>query len=458
MRRVSVQVLFAIVFTISLSMFELIIFEILDMLDRSTRWWNWKIDLIVILCLLILVLPCYQFFLIFTNLSFPRNRAVLAALVCQGCYLYLFWQLGNHFPILPEDSKSASGWFEGVLVQPSIARIGVVGVTLMALLSGMGAVTCPYTYLTYFLLDVQESEVLKLETQLKETLDQITLKKKRLWSAQYDFELRQSKAQPDFGAGNGGSSKASATTSLFQATWQAAVNTVRLKRAPTEDGPNLATLQRQKDSVAALESFQRELFQELNDLKLEQARVAQSKTTKGRMFDLLGYVLSVYCVYKIIMYTANINIDSRPQDDPISIGLKLLTQKLKFEIDAEFWGQTIALVLVGIMIAASIRGFLLRLMAWFSTYSSSDTSDIIVLLLAMVMGMYFVSSVLLIRMNLPSTYRAIVSEVIGEIEFSFYHRWFDFIFLIASLSTVLYLFVSATIARRVRSITSDVSY
>src|SRR3989338_6165614 len=320
----------------------------------------------------------------------------------------------------------------------------------------MGAVTCPYTYLTYFLLDVQESEVLKLETQLKETLDQITLKKKRLWSAQYDFELRQSKAQPDFGAGNGGSSRASATTSLFQATWQAAVNTVRLKRAPTEDGPNLATLQRQKDSVAALESFQRELFQELNDLKLEQARVAQSKTTKGRMFDLLGYVLSVYCVYKIIMSTANIIFDRRPQDDPISIGLKLLTQKLKFEIDAEFWGQTIALVLVGIMIAASIRGFLLRLMAWFSTYSSSDTSDIIVLLLAMVMGMYFVSSVLLIRMNLPSTYRAIVSEVIGEIEFSFYHRWFDFIFLIASLSTVLYLFVSATIARRVRSITSDV--
>ena len=451
-RRMSVQLLFAIVFTLSLSMLQLVIFEILDFLERTTRWWNWKLDLLAMLLLLVLVLPSYLAFLLATNLGLRPSRASFAALLCQLCFLYLFWQLGHHLPLLPDDpSRGSPSWLEAALVRPAIARVGVLGVTLMALLSGIGAVTCPYAYLNYFLLDIQESEIPRLESQVRDTVDAIALRKKRLWAAQFDFEHRQSslsaaQKQEHGHSGVGG------------ALWDALGSTVRLKRNPTEDGPNLATISRQRETVAALESFQRELFQELNDLRSEQARVAQSKTTKGKLFDMLGYILSVYCVYKIVMSSANIIFDRRPQDDPISIGLRLATQKFHFDIDPEFWGQTISLVFIGIMIAASIRGFLHRLMQWFYTYSSSNTSELIVLLLAMIMGTYFVSSVLLIRMNLPLTYRAIVSEVIGEIEFSFYHRWFDFIFLIASLSTLLYLFVSANIAKRVRSMATDTSF
>jgi hypothetical protein len=74
------------------------------------------------------------------RLQMIRPLTILIWLV----YIYLFWKVGDPFPILSPK--------QGILsIEQGISRIGVIGVTVMALLSGFGAVNYPYTSMAYFM-------------------------------------------------------------------------------------------------------------------------------------------------------------------------------------------------------------------------------------------------------------------------------------------------------------------
>uniref|UniRef100_A0A3B3VZ87 Golgi pH regulator n=1 Tax=Poecilia latipinna TaxID=48699 RepID=A0A3B3VZ87_9TELE len=377
-RQYVVQVVFSVTFAFSCTMFELIIFEILGALSSTSRYFHWKLNLYVILLVLIFVVPFYIGYFVVSNIRLLQRQKLLFACMVWFTFMYFFWKLGDPFPILSPK--------HGILsIEQLISRVGVIGVTLMALLSGFGAVNCPYTYMSYFLRNVTDSDILALERRLLQTMDMIVSKKKRIAMTRRQMYQRGEDQNKQTG-------------------FWGMIKSVTSTQTGSE---NLSLIQQEVD---ALEELSRQLFLETVDLQATKERIEYSKTFQGKYFNFLGYFFSIYCVWKIFM--------------------------------VKFWSQHISFILVGIIIVTSIRGLLITLTKFFYAISSSKSSNVIVLVLAQIMGMYFVSSVLLMRMSMPLEYRSIVTEVLGELQFNFYHRWFDVIFLVSALSSILFLYLA----------------
>ena len=197
-----------------------------------------------------------------------------------------------------------------------------------------------------------------------------------------------------------------------------------------------------QQEVHALEELSRQLFLESVDLHNTRERMEFSKTLQGKYFDFVGHIFSGYCMWKIFISTVNIVFDRVGKVDPVTRGIEITVNWLGLKYDVMFWSQQVSFILVGILIVTSIRGLLITFTKFFNAIASSKSSNVIVLMLAQIMGMYFVSSVVLIRMNMPPKYREIITQVLGDLQFNFYHRWFDVIFLVSALSSIGFLYLA----------------
>jgi len=500
-----VQLLFSTTFTLSCSMFELIIFEILDILSSHSRWLIWKFDIYFMLLLLVFILPYSS---IYFQLSEIIDRAnvntswinrILISGIFFCFFLWVFYKIGDPFPIV-SDKNSRHGLFS---IEHGVSRIGVVGVTSMAIFSGFGAVNCPYTYIHYFLRGVQQMEINILERRLMQTIERILQRQKRLLLAKNELKrinyiLQQQPQQKQksilqtivsivlspFRSSNSIQSQFNNSILPTTSTGNSAVDLVGsglIARNGMKSASGLALpiaaaniQNRSNNSLSSLstsssislvnslqleignllvelrllDSVRRSLFSELHDLRVSKAAVDSSQTFQGRIFNLLGYFFSVYCVYKMVFSCINIIFQRVNKMDPISrtIQIVLLYIWPSLQLDIRFWSQQASFILVGILVATQVRGFLLLLMRLFhsatGTYQSTNTNNSLILLLAELMGMYFVSSVLLMRMSVPIEYRRIITEVLGDIEFHFYHHWFDLIFVVSATISIIVLFLA----------------
>lgn len=99
------QLLFSLSFMFSFSIFEMVLFELMDVMHVASRQWVWRVDLIAMTYLIVLVLPLTLFYTAAREYGLERRRAITGSLVVFSGYLYCFWRLGA---LLEEDLPRTS--------------------------------------------------------------------------------------------------------------------------------------------------------------------------------------------------------------------------------------------------------------------------------------------------------------------------------------------------------------
>ena len=298
LRHHMVQLIFCINFTLSCTMFELIIFEISDTLDRSSRYFHWYLSLYLTLFMVIILTPLYLSYYMLVNMRSPFAQKYLWPLagITWCIFIFIFWKIGDPFPI--HNPK------HGMLgVQTMVSRVGVIGVTIMALLSGFGAVNYPYTSMAMFMRTVTPADVSQIERKLVQTQEMVIAKKKRVMVAERELLLQVkywgflkiyiykvlsvflSFFQQQQNQNRGGGAWWDRMKSLASTTsYRSAENIPQLKQ-----------------DIRILEELSRQLFLEIHDLINMRERLDWSKTWQGKYFNFLGYFFSIYCTWKIFI-------------------------------------------------------------------------------------------------------------------------------------------------------------
>ncbi|EGF80246.1 hypothetical protein BATDEDRAFT_11317 [Batrachochytrium dendrobatidis JAM81] len=408
------RTLFSLMFSSSCALLLLVILEVRDTFSVEARLIFWKLNLYASLANVLILLPMYQIMVLASNSHHAviRRNALQLTAVGYCSFIFVFWRIDVHSQSSLGSQDTAS------LVSHLIGRVGVVGVTLMALLSGFGAVNNPYTNLSIFLRTVTDSDIQKAESRLIQTVE-ITLDKKRrlMQTEQSNMVSAMVFGQHIF-------------ISYFQnkPVWNNGYSIMET---------NIATM---KSEIEAQELMLDSLFMDLDDLLVDKERLKEAKTLRGVFNNIFGYIFSVYCIFKTIMAAVNIMFRRQGETDPVTRTLDILVHNVGIELDVNLWAKDISFLLLGVLVIVSVRGLLVQFAKVSVAFSSSISQTSIILFMAHTMGFYFLSVVLMLRVNLPVQQRARIETIFGNVEFNFYLHWFDVIFFLSAITSMAILY------------------
>jgi hypothetical protein len=441
-RSISFKRIAAVTFstTVALSavLVELILCEISNLLNPAARGLALRITLFSLLILIIIVIPSLEVHTLVSG-SRPRSeyathnvrksrptlRYTFEALLLGG-WFFAFWYM-PHTSLLPASLHSQAGQpsqskdFD--FVEACLERVGIIGISLMASLSGFAAVSSIWQTFGVKHRVVRDTDIARKESGLTATRDMLAVKQSRLRALQ----RKMSEAPQDKGG-------------------------IMTRMIGSIKGNSDTNEQRSLEmEISGLETMSATLASSLSTLKARHATQQKSQNSFGRLLNILNFGFALYCLYRIAATSvSSLRRWWQPNttfatSDPINNVLALLTTHYDPTLNREAWARQISFVLSGVMLLLSFNAVLqtFRLFTRFFPNVAARAQSALPLVISQVVGAYVISSALLLRSNLPSEVSSVISEALGApLEGRFVEAWFESWFLVAVVTTSVGILIS----------------
>ncbi|KAF1365544.1 hypothetical protein EJ07DRAFT_161582 [Lizonia empirigonia] len=401
-------VIFSTNIALSAVLAELIFCEITSTGNRATRALALKLTLPSLLFLLVVATPALEIHSVVSGAGWSTGgsqqgqRRVAWVLEACGLAVWLagFWYLGSGLlgTYLHEESYVHDHTFsEGCL-----ERIGVIGISMMASLTGFAAVSSLWQTFGVKYRPVSDSDLSRKQAGIQATNDMLLAKESRLRAVE-----RKLTDHPQEGL------------------MGRVVGTIR-------GNPDLQERNMLQLEIQGLETMRHTLQSSHSILQNRRQIQLRSHTAYGRILNAFSFHNNAPPLL--------LPSSAFASSDPINNFLALLAKHWDPTIDRVAWSRTISFLLSGVILLLSFNavlqtfylfsraapGFLLHAHATFA------------LLISQIAATYVISSALLLRSNLPVEMKSAITEALGApLEPRFTERWFEGWFLAASAGTAV---------------------
>lgn len=416
---------FACATTIALAavLAELVLCEISDTINPLARDLALHVTVFLLLILLIVVIPSLEIHSIISAAGWQytgrgSGKLKLAWVLHAagfGLWGWGFWWSGQMLLARHHQEQNISSHER--LTDTIVEHVGVIGISLMALLSGFASVSAPWQSFGARPKPVSEATIARKQAGLEATNEMLATKRSRLRA------LRRKMSDAP-----------------AEGFIQKAMGSFRGNADSTER----KTLELE---ISGLENMALSLS---TDHSLLQSRLQQqrrSRTALGRLLLVASYVFAVYCLYRIV--TTSITATRRrlltssshafAPSDPINNILTLLVKHYDSHLDREAWTRQISFLLSGVMLFASFSS-VLQTFHFFARFTPSLLKAVqanLPLVVAQMCATYVISVALLLRGIMPGELVSKRLEALGGADMQWVDAWFEGWFLGGAAVTVV---------------------
>jgi hypothetical protein len=469
-------VVFAVTMACTTVLAELILCEISDILDPAARSYAMRLTTSTVLILLVLVTPFLEIRSILAGAETeygmnptPQWRTKrLLMMMCFAAWLAFFWWIGNTLP----GSHFGGGYLSTPqsLTEASLERIGVIGVCLLASLSGFASISALWqTFASGAGKKITEADIARKQLGLDSAEEMLASKRSKMRALERKL------------------SDTTTTDIKPNGIFAKVVGSIR----GNADVQERRALQLE---ISGLETMRLTLSTSISILKHRRESQLGSRTAWGRFTALMSTLFALYCLYRVPTTTLHFvrrwwdtsTSDGDPSShitsfysishsassasaipppapaDPVSSMLSILANYWDPTLNRAAWSTTISFLLSGVIILLSFRQilstshFLLRFSPSASANPKASSYALLTalnanraLILSQLAATYVISSVLLLRSSLPDEIGGVITEALGApIQREWIESWFQLWFLGGCTVTVLCLVLVRVVAGR----------